>query len=134
MTVGATAIAFEAPGEKLYAQRLGFIFENEDDDENENYSIYHIGNTADPIFSGSCRGLLSACEPLGYALETKCHVGTKCVYKVPNAYNDVRYHQITNVIARILMPRNQVPLCRRISLGKGEDDGCRDCSWWDFDD
>jgi len=44
-------------------------------------AIYHFGNTADPIFTGTCQGVASSCYLTGYAMETACHIGHTCVYK-----------------------------------------------------
>ena len=47
-------------------------------------AIYHFGNTADPIFTGTCTGVASTCYLTGYAMESKCHIGSTCVYKNPD--------------------------------------------------
>jgi lipase ATG15 len=73
-------ICFESPGEKLYAQRMGFL-PTAQPDEPEKYAasdlpIFHIFNDADPVPYGKCTGPLSTCYLAGYALESACHLGT----------------------------------------------------------
>ncbi|ORZ41579.1 Alpha/Beta hydrolase protein [Catenaria anguillulae PL171] len=73
------AVTFEAPGERLFAERLGLTLPGQD---TSTLPIYHFGHNADPIFIGRCRGPRSSCYFAGYAIETKCHVGNVCVYPV----------------------------------------------------
>ncbi|TPX36014.1 hypothetical protein SmJEL517_g01757 [Synchytrium microbalum] len=86
-TNGAPAFAYEAPGDVLYASRLGLLPPPRNHDSVPDYSwlfdmlpIYHFGNAQDPIFLGVCNGASSSCYYGGYALETRCHVGKTCLY------------------------------------------------------
>jgi lipase ATG15 len=110
------AVTFEAPGELLYAQRLGL-------DYNADRRIYHYGNNADPIFTGTCNGVLSSCSISGYAMESKCHAGYVCVYELPVIPN-VNNHRITYVIDNVITPLD-VPQCR-------PEVNCTDCNQWQF--
>ncbi len=56
------AFAYQAPGELLYAKRLGLKTTR------HNLPIYHFGHTADPIFMGSCNGRTSICYHWGFAV------------------------------------------------------------------
>ena len=111
MTVGGTAISFESPGDRMYAKRLGFDVSS----NSQNIGllpIFHIGNTADPIFMGQCRGAFSACNLVKYAMESRCHLGNKCVYDLGSQGLDIRYHQITTLINKLLTNANSVPKCK----------------------
>ncbi len=48
-TFEASAVTFNAPGEKLYALRLGL-------DLKKAHSVFHFGVSSDPIFTGRCNG------------------------------------------------------------------------------
>ena len=109
LEAGSAAFCYEAPGETLYAERLGFKLDRKDMGQYRTCflsarphraatltrhrnlpptscgpwtspAIYHFGNTADPIFTGECNGPASTCFLTGYAMETTCHVGQRCVY------------------------------------------------------
>lgn len=76
-------IAFEAPGDALFAHRLGFVSRPGSDEYAEQIKrskVYYIGNTGDPIFKGTCSGYSSSCFLAGYDIRTKCHLGRECVY------------------------------------------------------
>jgi putative lipase involved disintegration of autophagic bodies len=92
--------------------------------------IYHFGNNADPIFMGQCNGRSSSCYYGGYALETKCHLGRRCVYEIENSSLDVRFHRIDTVIGKVILPRPDVAEC--VPVKYGGDDGCWDCDRWQF--
>ncbi|KAI9020385.1 Alpha/Beta hydrolase protein, partial [Hyaloraphidium curvatum] len=82
-TLGLPAFAFEAPGDALFAARLGIVPEpgtKEFEKEMEHSRVYHWGNTGDPIFLGTCNGITSSCYISGYALESKCHLGRTCAF------------------------------------------------------
>ncbi|KNE58311.1 hypothetical protein AMAG_05119 [Allomyces macrogynus ATCC 38327] len=72
------AVTYEAPGERLFAQRVGLTLP----EDQTMLPIWHFGHNADPIFIGQCRGPRSSCYFAGYAMETKCHLGSVCMYKV----------------------------------------------------
>ncbi|KAG0044953.1 putative lipase atg15, partial [Gryganskiella cystojenkinii] len=68
LTFGVPTVTFEAPGDRLAARRMhlpGPPAINYDD-----FPLFHIGHTADPIFQGVCNGPRSACYYSGFALET----------------------------------------------------------------
>jgi putative hemolysin len=73
-TFGLPAVAFEAPGEKSAARHLHLPVPRELID---NAPVTHVYHNADPIPMGTCNGALSVCAQAGYALETKCHLGTQ---------------------------------------------------------
>lgn len=114
------AFVFEAPGELLYAQRIGL---NIDTENLGKYNVFHYGNLGDPIYLGTCQGRASTCYISGYALETRCHVGNTCVYDGGYIEN-VNNHRISVVMDRFIEP-NPVPVC-------GPEVGCTECTSWNF--
>ncbi|GAB1525912.1 Putative lipase atg15 [Rhizoctonia solani] len=98
-TFGAPVVAFEAPGEKMAAQRLHLPISND-----LSY-ITHVYNTADPIPAGACTGPASICYQGGYALETRCHLGTAIVYDTLSQLHwssNIRAHFINTIIDQLL--------------------------------
>ncbi|KAK9249209.1 Alpha/Beta hydrolase protein [Lipomyces tetrasporus] len=124
-TYGLPTIAFESPGEQLAAQRLHLPFPPIPLDES---TIWHVGNTADPIFMGVCNGPTSVCWLGGYAMETQCHAGLECIY---DTVNDKRWHiSISNhrirPIIDMMLSYNTTPECVAPT-------NCQDCYDWTFD-
>lgn len=127
-TFGVPAVTFEAPPERLAAERLHLpmapgvpIWED---------YIYHVGHTADPIFMGICNGAGSSCWIGGYAMETQCHSGLHCVYDVVNDrgwHVSLVNHRIHTVIDEVLTQYNTTPVCK-------EPPPCKDCFDWKFID
>ncbi|KAK6095932.1 putative lipase atg15 [Batrachochytrium dendrobatidis] len=135
LTNDLPAFAYEAPGDLLYASRLGLLPNLPDlTDFLNSVPIFHYGNDGDPIFLGQCAGVTSSCYWLGYALETKCHIGKQCVYSFNEAQKElspntsvsessnsesgqvhtqssIRYHSIDFVIKRFLENAQSVPKC-----------------------
>ena len=123
LTNGLPAFAFEAPGDMLYASRLGLLPDIPDLDQLlASLPIYHFGNDQDPIFLGECRGVTSSCYWFDYALESKCHLGYECTYKTEAVsdqsvttnsfiFSSIQYHSIDFVIRSIFEKANTVPEC-----------------------
>ena len=112
LTTGWPAWTLQAPGEKLYATRLGFQFPFSSSLHTlaDRYNIAHFGNSADPIFTGQCTGRWSPCYYVGFAMESKCHIGKRCTYAVEKGL-DIRFHQINVVIEKLLKNATSVPRC-----------------------
>lgn len=117
-----SAVAFEAPGERLYAERLGLWNPNVPTDA----GIYHFGVASDPIFTGTCNGVLSACATAGYAMESRCHTGHECVYP-SSALPTVNEHRMTEVLKNHVLPTQPPPACKRLDPRQ-----CTDCGEWRF--
>ena len=115
-TFDVPAIVFEAPGERLYASRIGLAVE-----EGRPSQVYHVGNTADPIFMGECNQSTSSCSLSGYAMETRCHLGRVCLFRRPDLKSSVNNHRIDVVINNIIMPAAELPSCV-------EQKNCYDCN------
>jgi putative lipase involved disintegration of autophagic bodies len=106
--------------------------------------VFHFGNTADPIYTGQCRGWRSACYIGGYAMESKCHLANQCVYKLRSGLN-IRYHRISDVLRDVILPSDELPECVAVKYAAEgsdndqdgddeEDEICQDCSWWEFNE
>ncbi|KAK6460771.1 Alpha/Beta hydrolase protein [Scheffersomyces coipomensis] len=125
-TYGIPAVAFEAPGEMLATKRLHLPQPPGIPKHLEN--IWHVGNTADPIYMGVCNGASSTCNVAGYAMETACHTGYQCVYDVVGDKGwrvNLLNHRIHTVIDDIILEYNDTAPCF-------EQPPCRDCFNWRF--
>jgi len=129
LTFGVPTVAFEAPGDRLPAQRLHLPMPPGVDWED--LPIFHVGHTADPIFMGECIGARSSCYYAGFALESKCHLGRVCVYDTVEKLkwrSDIRTHSIYDVIERVLKVwEDGLPECKAQTE-------CVDCELWEFVD
>ncbi|KAG0302383.1 putative lipase atg15 [Linnemannia gamsii] len=125
LTFGVPTVTFETPGDLLAAKRLHLPMPpaiNWDD-----FPLFHIGHTADPIFQGVCNGPASTCYYSGFAMESKCHTGRTCVYDPVTEDNwkvDIRTHRLFDTIEGVIKVK-EVPSC------KAEVD-CRDCELWEY--
>ncbi|KAH3668214.1 hypothetical protein OGAPHI_001968 [Ogataea philodendri] len=127
-TFGLPVVSFEAVGELLPTRRLHLPMPPGLPEEMEN--IWHVGNTADPIFMGVCNGASSSCSLAGYALETQCHSGKKCVYDVVTDLGwhvSLLNHRIRTIITDILLAYNETAQCVKSPP-------CYDCYNWKFVD
>ncbi|CAM0137634.1 unnamed protein product [Umbelopsis sp. WA50703] len=130
LTFGNPAVTFQAPGDRMAAQRLHLPPRGRPE---WRYPIWHFGNTADPIYEGVCTGPSSVCWLGGFSIETRCHVGRTCVWDTvgQNGWRvDIQAHRISVVIDDILMKDESeypMPEC------EFERD-CVDCPLWNFVD
>ncbi|WLF81690.1 Putative lipase atg15 [Lodderomyces elongisporus] len=125
-TYGLPTVAYEAPGEMLASKRLHLPQAPGLPRHLEH--IWHIGNTADPIYMGVCNGASSSCSLGGYAMETACHTGYQCVYDVVTDYGwrvNLLNHRIHTVIDDIILVYNETAPCVYQAP-------CRDCFNWRF--
>lgn len=126
MTLNIPAVTFEAPPERLPAERMGIIPAL----DTKRHTAYHFGNTADPIYMGECNGLLSSCALWGFVFDSKCSTGYRCTYdtrKDKGWRSNVANHRINYVIQNVLEAYSDVPQCE----AQGE---CTDCAQWNFTD
>lgn len=83
MTFGLPTVTFEAPGDRIAAQRLHLPLpprKNPNESPISSLPITHVYNTADTIAMGECNGVTSPCATAGYAMESRCHSGKSIVY------------------------------------------------------
>ncbi|EXJ90362.1 hypothetical protein A1O1_03461 [Capronia coronata CBS 617.96] len=131
LTFGLPTVTFEAPGEDLPAKRLGLPAPPSSDPHRPRTKYtgaYHFGNTADPVFMGTCNGATATCTLGGYAMESQCHTGKQCVYDTVSDYGwrvGIGNHKIRNVIESVIKVYPTVPECI-------PDDECVDCYNWKF--
>lgn len=140
-TFGLPAVTFEAPGERMAANRLHLPLPPPIGDSSlPPVPITHVYHNADPVPQGACTGVSSVCAQAGYALETRCHLGKSIVYDTVQKLGwhvDLRKHVIKEVILEVLdledgwpdEDGNQwdVPVAR-------EEEDCVDCFKWEFGD
>ncbi|KAF9362424.1 putative lipase atg15, partial [Mortierella sp. NVP85] len=125
LTFGVPTITFEAPGDRLAAQRLHLP--GPPALRWEEFPLYHVGHTADPIFMGVCNGPRSACYFSGFALESKCHTGRTCVYDMVGEDNwgvSILKHRLADTIEGVLKMKT-VPKC----MPEAE---CVDCGQYQY--
>lgn len=134
LTFGLPVVTFEAPGEALAARRLGLPSPPGSDPDRPQDRRYtgsvHFGNTADPVFMGSCNGATATCTLGGYAMETQCHAGLQCVYDTVGDFGwrvGIGNHKIHVVIDSVLKKYDNVPECV-------PDNECYDCFNWKYFD
>ncbi|TFK20113.1 alpha/beta-hydrolase [Coprinopsis marcescibilis] len=104
VTFGVPVVAFEAPAEKLAANRLHLPTPP------STQHITHMYHTADPIAMGACNGVTSSCAIGGFAMETRCHLGQVIRFDTVNRLGwsvDVRTHGIKFVIDKLLGPESE---------------------------
>ncbi|KAI8984726.1 Alpha/Beta hydrolase protein, partial [Mycotypha africana] len=127
-TFGIPTVTFEIPGDKLASTRLHLpsgVYNNR--------ALWHFGHTADPIFVGVCTGPSSSCWYGGYAMESRCHTGKKCVWDTvkDNGWRvDIRSHRVKDVIENILKKKEEFPLPNCVY----EEEDCQDCGLWSYYD
>lgn len=132
MTFGLPTVTFQAPGDALPAARLGLPIPPRSvpgAPQTRQYTgTYHFGHTADPVYMGTCNGVTASCTLGGYAFQSQCHAGFRCVYDTVEDKGwrvGIRTHQIINVISDVLESYETVPPCK-------PDDECVDCFDWKF--
>ncbi|GJE90754.1 alpha/beta-hydrolase [Phanerochaete sordida] len=145
-TFGLPAVAFEAPGERLAAQRLHLPLPPSDPlsrGAQPAVPVTHVYHNADPIPQGACTGIGSPCASAGYALETHCHLGRSIVFDTVHKFGwrvDVRKHPIREVILNVLEKELDIGdgweiggdgQMREVPIARYEED-CVDCYKWEF--
>lgn len=127
---GLPAITFEAYPQALAAARLGLEVEGRDSPLRKNTGAFHVGHTGDPIYTGTCNGATSFCSIAGYAFETICHTGKRCVYDVVKDWGwrpSTNTHRLRYAIENIYSKYDEAPVC------EDEDVDCVDCYLWKFE-
>lgn len=127
-TYGLPVVTFEAPGELLATRRLHLPMPPGLPESMEH--IWHFGNNADPIFMGVCNGASSSCSIAGYAMESTCHSGMKCVYDTVHDLGwhvNILNHRLKTVIDELLVKTNETAKCVKPPP-------CIDCYDWKFVD
>lgn len=139
-TFGLPAVAFEAPGERMAAHRLHLPLPPLNfPSALPRVPVTHVYNNADPIPQGACTGVASPCAQVGYALETRCHLGKTIVYDTVGRLGwhvGVRNHGIDALILDVLdaegpWPDGEAGEEREVPTAREEAE-CVDCFKWEF--
>lgn len=113
-----TAVSFESPGDRHYAEIIGL--------DTHRGRVYQFGHNGDPLFRGHCGQL---CNLLGYHVNTKCHIGTTCLYDSQSKLGlseSILNHRIDYIVRDIIPEwKTDFPICT-------QDDQCEDCTSWTF--
>lgn len=132
LTFGVPTVTFEAVPDALAAARLGLPVPHGSiigaPQTREFTGIYHVGHTADPVYMGVCNGATSSCSMAGYAFESQCHTGSRCVYDTVGDKGwsvSIGTHRLNSVIDDVLTQYDTVPDC----LPEPE---CQDCFNWKY--
>ncbi|KAF2021617.1 alpha/beta-hydrolase [Aaosphaeria arxii CBS 175.79] len=126
---GLPSVTFEAYPQALAATRLGLLGP-QSPSSRKNTGGFHFGHSADPIYMGTCNGGSSFCSIAGYAFETTCHTGRKCIYDVVKDWGwrqSTNYHRLRYAIANVYEKYEQAAPCQ------DEDVNCEDCYLWKFE-
>jgi putative lipase involved disintegration of autophagic bodies len=128
VTFAVPVVAFEAPAEKLAAQRLHLP------SPPSTQHITHVYHTADFVPMGTCTGVASSCALGGFAFETRCHLGRVIRYDTVSKLGwvaDIRTHGIAQVVERVLDEDWDPDQGREVPDFYEEED-CVDCVDWEY--
>ena len=128
LTFNIPSVTFEAPPERLPAQRMGLLPANTSSRSDRRHMAYHFGNTADPVYMGACNGYFSSCAVGGFSFESQCFSGKRCAYDTVRDKHwrtSIANHRINYVIDNVLEAYDDVATCE-------SDDECEDCFNWKF--
>lgn len=131
LTFGTPAVTFEALPAALPAYRLGLPLPPgaSSHQDGEYTGIHHFGHTADPVYMGACNGVDSVCYWSGYAMDSQCFTGLRCVYDTVGDKGwrlSITSHRINNVIRDVIEAYEKPAKCE-------PDVECADCNNWYFD-
>ncbi|KAF2747659.1 alpha/beta-hydrolase [Sporormia fimetaria CBS 119925] len=127
---GIPSVSFEAYPQALAASRLGLPVTGSMTPLRKNTGGFHFGHTGDPVYMGTCNGASSFCSIAGYAFETLCHTGKRCVYDVVKDLGwrqSTSYHRLRYSIENVYEKYADVAEC------VDEDVDCVDCFNWKFE-
>ncbi|KAF2691478.1 autophagy related lipase-like protein Atg15 [Lentithecium fluviatile CBS 122367] len=127
---GIPAVTFEAYPQALAAARLGLQVAGQDSPLRRNTGAFHFGHTADPVYMGTCNGASSFCSIAGYAFETACHTGKRCVYDVVKDWGwrqSTNTHRLRYAIDNVYAKYDEAAPCEDEAVD------CVDCYLWKFE-
>ncbi|KAF2712605.1 autophagy related lipase Atg15 [Pleomassaria siparia CBS 279.74] len=132
LTFGHPAVTFEAVPEAMPASRLGLPTPPGHQigslQSRKMTGGYHFGHTADPVYMGQCNTASSSCTFGGYAMQSVCHTGYKCVYDTVKDLGwrmGIGTHKIISVIKDVLEKYDEPAKCEPYV-------NCTDCFPWEF--
>jgi lipase ATG15 len=127
---GVPSVTFETYPQAQAARRLGLPTAGDITPLRRNTGGFHFGHTADPVYMGTCSGSSSICTLGGYAFETICHTGKKCVYDVVKDYGwrqNTQTHRLRYAIENVYKVYEKAATC------VDEEVDCVDCYLWKFE-
>ncbi|KAF2654524.1 alpha/beta-hydrolase, partial [Lophiostoma macrostomum CBS 122681] len=132
LTYGHPALTFEAVPEAMPASRLGLpVPPGHQIGSLQSRKLtggFHFGHTADPVYMGQCNTASSSCTFGGYAMQSVCHTGFKCVYDTVADLGwrvGIGTHKIVGVIKDVIEKYDTPPKCEQYV-------DCTDCFPWEF--
>jgi lipase ATG15 len=132
LTYGHPAVTFEAVPEAMPASRLGLPVPPGHQigslQQREMTGGFHFGHTADPVYMGQCNSATSSCTIGGYAMQSVCHTGFKCVYDTVSDLGwrvGIGTHKIVGVIRDIIEKYPEPAKCEQYV-------NCTDCYPWEY--
>ncbi|KAH9872071.1 hypothetical protein J1614_006332 [Plenodomus biglobosus] len=132
LTFGHPAVTFEAVPEAMPASRLGLPVPPGHQigtlQQRPFTGGYHFGHTADPVYMGTCNQASSVCTIGGYAMQSVCHTGQKCVYDTVKDFGwrvGIGTHKINEVIRDVIRKYDAPAKCEPYL-------NCTDCYTWEY--
>ena len=132
LTFGHPAVTFEAVPEAMPASRLGLPVPPGHQigslQARKFTGGFHFGHTADPVYMGSCNQATSVCTIGGYAMQSVCHTGHKCVYDTVKDFGwrvGIGTHKIVEVIRDVIEKYDAPAKCEPYL-------NCTDCYTWEY--
>ncbi|ORY14786.1 autophagy related lipase-like protein Atg15 [Clohesyomyces aquaticus] len=132
LTYGLPVLTFEAVPEAMPASRLGLPTPPGHQigalQARKDTGGFHFGHTADPVYMGQCNKASSSCTFGGYAMQSVCHTGHKCVYDTVTDFGwrvGIGTHKIVSVIKDVIEQYDAPPKCEQYV-------NCTDCYPWEF--
>ncbi|KAH7356275.1 autophagy related lipase Atg15 [Pyrenochaeta sp. MPI-SDFR-AT-0127] len=132
LTFGHPALTFEAVPEAMPASRLGLpVPPGHQIGSLQKRAFtggFHFGHTADPVYMGTCNQATSVCTFGGYAMQSVCHTGQKCVYDTVKDFGwrmGIGTHKIVEVIRDVIEKYDKPAKCAPYI-------DCTDCYTWEY--
>lgn len=132
LTFGHPALTFEAVPEAMPASRLGLPVPPGHQigslQKRASTGGFHFGHTADPVYMGTCNQATSVCTFGGYAMQSVCHTGQKCVYDTVKDFGwrmGIGTHKIVEVIRDVIEKYDEPAKCEPYI-------NCTDCYTWEY--
>lgn len=132
LAFGHPTVTFEAVPEAMPASRLGLPVPPGHQigtlQQRPFTGGFHFGHTADPIYMGACNQATSVCTIGGYAMQSVCHTGQKCVYDTVKDFGwrvGIGTHKILEVIRDVIEKYDEPAKCEPYI-------NCTDCYTWEY--
>ncbi|KAI1314576.1 putative lipase atg15 [Mortierella claussenii] len=134
ITKGYPTFTFSAPGDVRFAQRLGIVPHKLSKHKLASQPVWQFGQTADPIFMGTCNGPTSICNSAGFIVETKCHLGNTCIYDTIEGLGwsqNIQAHALSTFISMVEDWGNMTNGSAKVPTCAPQAD-CQDCTQWEY--